>query len=132
MFFMVVRKNAGIREFLQRKLALAILVLTAPLPKLSRSVSHHSADSRELGRRESATDGRNSFAKTRFSNFVGVSSAEKPQKVGLLITFLGVSDFLRCAHNPEVGGSSPSSATIKTTVFTSKTVVFLTFRKILF
>ncbi len=34
----------------------------------------------------------------------------------------------RRAHNAEVGGSSPSSATIKTTVFTSKTVVFLTFR----
>ena len=34
----------------------------------------------------------------------------------------------RRAHNPEVGGSSPSSATIKTTVFNSKTVVFLTFR----
>ena len=96
---------------MQRKLALAILALAAPLPKLSRSVSHHSADSRELGRIGSTTGGRNSFAKTRFSNFVGVSSAEIPQKVGVLITFLGVSDFLRCAHNPEVGGSSPSSAT---------------------
>ena len=34
----------------------------------------------------------------------------------------------RRAHNPEVVGSSPASATIKTTVFTTKTVVFLTFR----
>ena len=101
----------GIWEFLQQKLALLILVLAVPFPKLSRSVSQHSADSRELGKRESAIDDRNSFAKTCFSNFVGVSSAEKPQKVGLLITFLGVSDFLRYAHNPEVGGSSPSSAT---------------------
>ena len=33
----------------------------------------------------------------------------------------------RRAHNPEVVGSSPASATIKTTVFTTKTVVFLTF-----
>ena len=33
----------------------------------------------------------------------------------------------RRAHNPEVVGSSPASATIKTTVFNSKTVVFLTF-----
>ena len=31
----------------------------------------------------------------------------------------------RRAHNPEVVGSSPASATIKTTVFNSKTVVFL-------
>ena len=114
----------GIWEFLQQKLALLILVLAVPFPKLSRSVSQHSADSRELGKRESATDGRNSFAKTCFSNFVGVSSAEKPQKVGLLITFLGVSDFLRYAHNPEVGGSSPSSATIKTPNFERKSVFF--------
>ena len=35
----------------------------------------------------------------------------------------------RRAHNPEVVGSSPASATIKTTVFNSKTVVFLTFRR---
>ena len=33
----------------------------------------------------------------------------------------------RRAHNPEVVGSSPASATIKTTVFVTKTVVFLTF-----
>ena len=33
----------------------------------------------------------------------------------------------RRAHNPEVVGSSPASATIKTTVFELKTVVFLTF-----
>ena len=33
----------------------------------------------------------------------------------------------RRAHNPEVVGSSPASATIKTTVFDTKTVVFLTF-----
>ena len=33
----------------------------------------------------------------------------------------------RRAHNPEVVGSSPASATIKTTVFAMKTVVFLTF-----
>ena len=33
----------------------------------------------------------------------------------------------RRAHNPEVVGSSPASATIKTTVFITKTVVFLTF-----
>ena len=32
----------------------------------------------------------------------------------------------RRAHNPEVVGSSPASATIKTTVFDTKTVVFLT------
>ena len=31
----------------------------------------------------------------------------------------------RRAHNPEVVGSSPASATIKTTVFKGKTVVFL-------
>ena len=30
----------------------------------------------------------------------------------------------RRAHNPEAVGSSPTSATIKTTVFTTKTVVF--------
>ena len=33
----------------------------------------------------------------------------------------------RRAHNPEVVGSSPASATIKTSVFLSKTDVFLTF-----
>ena len=33
----------------------------------------------------------------------------------------------RRAHNPEVVGSSPASATKKTAVFTMKTVVFLTF-----
>ena len=35
---------------------------------------------------------------------------------------------LFAAHNPEVVGSSPASATIKTTVFDLNTVVFLTFR----
>ena len=33
----------------------------------------------------------------------------------------------KTTHNPEVVGSSPASATIKTTVFDTKTVVFLTF-----
>ena len=33
----------------------------------------------------------------------------------------------RRAHNPEVVGSSPASATIKTSVFDKKTDVFLTF-----
>ena len=36
----------------------------------------------------------------------------------------------RRAHNPEVVGSSPASATTKTTVFNSKTVVFLTFHRV--
>ena len=35
------------------------------------------------------------------------------------------------AHNPEVVGSSPASATIKTAVFTTKTAVFLTFWPVL-
>ena len=35
---------------------------------------------------------------------------------------------LRCiSHNPEVGGSSPPSATTKTAVFYMKTAVFITF-----
>ena len=34
----------------------------------------------------------------------------------------------RRAHNPEVVGSSPASATIKTPDFTTKSGVFLTFR----
>ena len=34
----------------------------------------------------------------------------------------------RRAHNPEVAGSSPAAATIKTADFDKKSVVFLTFR----
>ena len=34
----------------------------------------------------------------------------------------------RRAHNPEVGGSSPPSATNKTAVFIAKAAVFLTFQ----
>ena len=37
----------------------------------------------------------------------------------------------RRAHNPEVVGSSPASATIKTPVFTTKSGVFLTFMAVL-
>ena len=48
---------------------------------------------------------------------------QKPQKVVVLQGEIRP----RTAHNPEVVGSSPASATIKTTVFTKKTVVFLTF-----
>ena len=44
------------------------------------------------------------------------------------IKYRGVEQLVaRRAHNPEVGGSSPPSATNKTTVFVLKTVVFLTF-----
>ena len=38
----------------------------------------------------------------------------------------------RRAHNPEVVGSSPASATIKTTVFDQKTVVFLCLKFVAF
>ena len=42
------------------------------------------------------------------------------------ILYRGVEQLeARRAHNPEVVGSSPASATIKTTVFKGKTVVFL-------
>ena len=42
------------------------------------------------------------------------------------IQYRGVEQLeARRAHNPEVVGSSPASATIKTTVFKGKTVVFL-------
>ena len=38
----------------------------------------------------------------------------------------------RRAHNPEVVGSSPASATIKTTVFQANTVVFLCLKFVVF
>ena len=44
------------------------------------------------------------------------------------IKYRGVEQLVaRRAHNPEVGGSSPPSATNKATVFVLKTVAFLTF-----
>lgn len=43
-------------------------------------------------------------------------------------TVLYQRDDFHCPHNPEVAGSSPAAATIKTAGFDKKSAVFLTFR----
>ena len=50
---------------------------------------------------------------------IGINGAETPESTG--------KQALTAAHNPEVGGSNPSPATIKPPHFTRNTVVFLTF-----
>ena len=58
------------------------------------------------------------------SFFIVISIKNKPPTSGLRVT-------LKVAHNPEVGGSNPSPATIKTADFSTKSAVFLYFFKAL-
>ena len=51
-----------------------------------------------------------------------------PSTKGVQPKYRGVEQLeARRAHNPEVVGSSPASATIKAAVFITKTAAFLTF-----
>ena len=58
------------------------------------------------------------------SFFIVISIKNKPPTSGLRVT-------LKVAHNPEVGGSNPSPATIRPPYFAWNAVVFLTFHIIL-
>ena len=86
----------------------------------SRNIPERFPDAADIpgncGRRGSADGMCGSFAKTCFSESVGVWSAKANPKVRFVIAFFVTLRNLRCAHNPEVGGSSPSSATITDTV----------------
>ena len=68
--------------------------------------------SRKVGRKGSAKGSVASFAKTWFDGSVGVWSARTEQKPRFLIALLAFSSTESSAHNPEVVGSSPASATI--------------------
>ncbi len=57
--------------------------------------------------------GGGSFAKTCFDGSVGVWSARMEKKTRFLIAFLAFFSTDLIAHNPEVVGSSPASATRK-------------------
>ena len=63
---------------------------------------------------EGITKGRfASFAKTCFETAVGVWSAKTGEKTRFSLRLLGFLDLFTGAHNPEVVGSSPASATKK-------------------
>ena len=64
------------------------------------------------------------FAKTCFETAVGEWSARTGNNPGSLLVFLVLWHFDSCAHNPEVVGSSPASATIKTPDFERNPVFF--------
>ena len=66
----------------------------------------------EMGRKGSAEGSVGSFAKTCFETSVGVWSAQMGKSTWILIAFLGFFSTEFSAHNPEVVGSSPASATI--------------------
>ncbi len=68
---------------------------------------------REEGRKGSTQGFVGSIAKTCFDGSVGVWSARMGQKSRFLIAFLAFSEPELSAHNPEVVGSSPASATRK-------------------
>ena len=68
---------------------------------------------RELGRSGSARGRDGSFAKTWFEIAVGEWSARTGNNPCSLIACLALSEPDSCAHNPEVVGSSPASATKK-------------------
>ena len=59
-----------------------------------------------------------SFAKTCFEAAVGIWSAGRREKWHFLLVLLDFSSFLPIAHNPEVVGSSPASATKENTTQT--------------
>ena len=67
---------------------------------------------REVGRSRSARERDGNFAKTCFAVSVGKWSARTGNNPGSLLVFLALWHFDSCAHNPEVVGSSPASATI--------------------
>ena len=54
-----------------------------------------------------------SFAKTCFESSVGEWSAKTGNRGWFLLDFLAFCQLDSCAHNPEVVGSSPASATIR-------------------
>ena len=67
----------------------------------------------EVGRSGSAGERDATFAKTCFEMSVGEWSARTGNNPGSLLVFLALWHFDSCAHNPEVVGSSPASATIR-------------------
>ena len=66
---------------------------------------------REVGRSGSAKERKDSFAKTCFDTSIGEWSAKTGNHPGSLLVFLALWYFDSSAHNPEVVGSSPASAT---------------------
>ena len=68
---------------------------------------------REVGRRGSAGERDATFAKTCFETAVGEWSAKTGNHPGSSLVFLALWYFDSSAHNPEVVGSSPASATKK-------------------
>ena len=68
---------------------------------------------RGVGRSESARGRDGSFAKTCFETAVGEWSARTGKHPGSLLVFFALWHFDSSAHNPEVVGSSPASATKK-------------------
>ena len=66
-------------------------------------------------------------AKTCLDRSVGEWSAKTREDACFVLACFAFSGLDPCTHNPEVVGSSPASATIKTTVFERKAVVFLYF-----
>ena len=69
---------------------------------------------REVGRQGSVRERDGTFAKTCLETSVGEWSARTGKNPCSLLVFLALWHFDSCAHNPEVVGSSPASATIKT------------------
>ena len=63
------------------------------------------------GRKGSAWPLDGTFAETCFEQFVGEWSAKTRKQAGFSLVFFAFSHLDLCAHNPEVVGSSPASAT---------------------
>ena len=72
--------------------------------------------------RQAARQG--TFAQTSFLTFVGKSSAKTKSEGQNCLAFLSVFHFLPRAHNPEVAGSSPASATIRKALETCDSKAF--------
>ena len=83
---------------------------------------------RELGRKGSAKGVAAIFAKTCFEVSVGGWSAWVGEDACFLVAFFGFSQPELSAHNPEVVGSSPASATIKVPKTTWFSELFFAYR----
>ena len=93
--------------------AVVFLVLPVALQIFPQVIPWLMGFPREVGRSGSAVEKDTNFAKTCFETAVGECSAKTGNHPGSLLVFLALWHFDSSAHNPEVVGSSPASATKK-------------------
>ena len=128
--FMSRQKITGVLGFLVRNLCFAVLCLGgwriggSPLIGVSLGVPR-----KDLGNFPLVTSAA-TVSQAAFWGSVGNSSAKNNSRGQNSLAFLAIPSQHSCAHNPEVAGSSPVSATIKTTDFERNRWFFFVFAAI--